>query len=287
MTLLVVGDDSAELRRLGLQLLNHCPRMFREVRTVTGWENLLLYTRIPRAVLVAQLRVTSPDSVPRSPDDTWVGGTPPVTGLAATVFRMSRHFRRVPCVGLGQGTLAEKIGVIDAGGYSSVSREASATEIWEVMQLAMARAKANMRRVDKIFDRRNVRLQDMLSTSPAVVSEDHYGLPPLKDRRHSDFQGLVDRYVSIIHASMEMRIVKVDHDLSGRLADLAGDLAISLASGRDIMDIHRTATEQLSIASRSSAKRKALADESRLMLVGLLGKLLANYRTTAVQTSNG
>ena len=112
------------------------------------------------------------------------------------------------------------------------------------------------------------------------VSERLYSLPPLVERVGEQFDVWVDVYVSIVHTSRQRRIVNEDLDVADRLSQLAVQLRLVEAGGRDVMSIHRAATARISRTVPSQRKRVSLLQESRLLLIGLLGKMVNLYRTS-------
>ncbi|MFP4302891.1 MAG: response regulator transcription factor [Alkalispirochaetaceae bacterium] len=104
-----------------------------------------------------------------------------------------------------------------------------------------------------------------------------YQQESLENSSLSLFESASERYASLIVQAMDRRIYKTVAAGGEGVRDLAADLGFAGAGARDIIDIHTRALA--SLASGGSAKRALLLqEESRLLLVELMGHVLNYYR---------
>jgi hypothetical protein len=100
---------------------------------------------------------------------------------------------------------------------------------------------------------------------------------PLRDQYPETFRKLVAEYESLIEDAISERFFKVDHRLQERLVALAQTLGGIKAGAKDVMDIHRQG-----LAGKTEGvphkKVQIVLEESRYMLITLLGNLLNLYR---------
>jgi DNA-binding response OmpR family regulator len=104
-----------------------------------------------------------------------------------------------------------------------------------------------------------------------------YQQESLENSSLSLFESVSDRYASLINQAMDRRIHNTNASGDQAVRELAADLGFAGVGARDIIDIHTRALT--SLASGGSAKRALLLqEESRLLLVELMGHVLNYYR---------
>ncbi len=107
-----------------------------------------------------------------------------------------------------------------------------------------------------------------------------YGKLPLKAYSKRHFEALVSRYRDLLDAVAEGQKYKVDHRVSARLRDMAGDLGVLKAGPRDLVEIHTEALGEI-ISTLTPQQEPLYAEEGRLMLLELMGYLAGYYRQFA------
>ncbi len=93
-----------------------------------------------------------------------------------------------------------------------------------------------------------------------------------------EFKSKTNQYTSILNIAVQQRFFKVEEENSDKIKKLAIELGFLKASARDIIDIHKEALKFM--LNEDSAKRAFLIkEESRIVLLELMGYLLNFYRT--------
>jgi DNA-binding response OmpR family regulator len=118
------------------------------------------------------------------------------------------------------------------------------------------------------------RLADFMHTP---VTAESMGMAPLRNSAADSFERFIESYGKVLDKAEEMRIYKVEHDLSQPLKDIAEELAFLRASPRDVIDVH---TETLKRRSKEMNQQRysVYVDEGRLVVLELMGYLTALYR---------
>ena len=107
----------------------------------------------------------------------------------------------------------------------------------------------------------------------------------LKEMIPDLFSELTATYAQLLDLSLEEKIFKIDHDISGDLRTLAAKLGFLKASPRDIVDLHTKALKK-KCDNVNLAKVQAYVDEGRLRLLELMGYLTSYYRKYYIGLSN-
>jgi CheY-like chemotaxis protein len=128
-------------------------------------------------------------------------------------------------------------------------------------------------------------LENLANAIQPTITAKMFGAESLKKSLPEVFQELTQQYADLLDLSLEQRILKVDHNISGQLRSLADKLGFFKASPRDVVDIHTKAlkdkTENVKLA-----KLQAYVDEGRLKLLELMGYLTSYYRKYYIGLSN-
>jgi len=117
-----------------------------------------------------------------------------------------------------------------------------------------------------------------------------FGLQPLEQSSPDTFKQIIRHYGDLMELAMEQRAFKVQHDISGKLQDIAEELGFLQAGPRDVVEIHVAALREKTGSAVKQARTQAYIEEGRVMVLQLMGHLVSQYRTysmgtTAVKTS--
>ena len=315
MNLLLIDQDSAYLRSIGLTLQAAIDARIPEVKaslnrssanvsrrnakrwsvwTAHSWHDVLAFTHPPELVLCRNPPEPTVTTVP-DVDDSSVTSEPIVghdevygNHFFAGLRRLSQLFPDAAVAAMVPTTAVNSYEVRLSIAHSGGSRILDADEdvsrwvepLFELAALGQHRLKVNSGRVSfRRSDAAESSVAEMMGETSQITAQ-MYSLGTLVDRVGEQFEVWVDCYVSIVHASRQQRVVQEKIDIAERLAGLAVVLRRYDASGRDVMALHRAATSRISETVDSRRQRSGLLQESRLILVGLLGKLVNLYRTT-------
>ena len=120
--------------------------------------------------------------------------------------------------------------------------------------------------------------EDFRDAAPVPVTAQRFGVLPLRDSLPREFQRLAQAYGETLMLALERRIYKVDHDVGAALHELANRLGSLSAGPRDVVDLHVVALRER-LAQASAEQRPALAEESRFLVLELMGHLVTYYRS--------
>ncbi len=84
-------------------------------------------------------------------------------------------------------------------------------------------------------------------------------------------------YFEILSELIKHRIYKTSTNTSSKVKELASELGFLKASSRDVINIHKEALKKL-VHKSSAIKTYYIKEESRILLVELMGYLLSYYR---------
>lgn len=91
-------------------------------------------------------------------------------------------------------------------------------------------------------------------------------------------------YSTIVGKSVENRIYKLDQDISSEISSLGKLLGRNFATPRDIVNLHTGFLKKFSVSS-PSRKTEVLSEESRIVLLKLMGNLVLYYRNECVKNN--
>lgn len=120
-------------------------------------------------------------------------------------------------------------------------------------------------------------LEQIPANQNTAVASKLYGSLLLQESVPHNFNQLVQQYTQIMDLALEQRIYRVTHPISEQLREIAQQLGFLKASPKDVIDIHTSAIKQ-KISDVPSAKAQAYIEESRIMVLELMGFLVAYYR---------
>ncbi|MEO0421143.1 MAG: response regulator [Pseudomonadota bacterium] len=134
------------------------------------------------------------------------------------------------------------------------------------------------------YEREIAFTEEVGSDGSSPVSSQLYGQRALRLAVPSAFEQLVTAYAEVVGDAIEQRAFHVDHRLSDRLRSMADTMGRLLAKPRDVVEIH---TEALRMQGSGGApeKMRARVEESRYLLLELIGNLCSYYRRQSVGAS--
>ncbi|CAA9212715.1 MAG: response regulator receiver modulated serine phosphatase [uncultured Chloroflexi bacterium] len=120
---------------------------------------------------------------------------------------------------------------------------------------------------------------ERLSSPPrAAITGQTFGLAALREGAPDLFAGLVEDYARLLDLALEQRGYRVEHDLSGRLRDIAERIGFLAGGPRDVVEVHTTALHQR-LRSATPQRAQALVEEARVLVLELMGRLVSYYRS--------
>lgn len=99
----------------------------------------------------------------------------------------------------------------------------------------------------------------------------------IKKAHPQKFKKFVEIYKDIINNALEERVHKTDYDIPSKIKKLSYELSVLKAGTRDVIEIHINALNFF-LPCESPKKTRFVQDESRILLIELLGFLLNHYR---------
>jgi hypothetical protein len=93
-------------------------------------------------------------------------------------------------------------------------------------------------------------------------------------------------YERLLSEALEQRVFKVDHDISGRLRNVAQQLYENNATPRDVVELHFNTLKRL-IPDPESPRAQGLLEIGRLTIVELMGYVLTGYRNRLLDMRAG
>ncbi|MCX6277665.1 MAG: response regulator [Bacteroidetes bacterium] len=104
-----------------------------------------------------------------------------------------------------------------------------------------------------------------------------YNAVSLKIQYPESFQNILKEYDSILNDAIEERFFRVEQHLHEKLNHLSNNLGFLKAGAKDIMDIHRECIIAR-INKANMKEQKVVLEESRLLLIELMGNMINYYR---------
>lgn len=126
-------------------------------------------------------------------------------------------------------------------------------------------------------------LEAISSHHSTSVAATIYGKLPVSEANPAVFGALVARYGHALHHAVEQRTYRVQNSLDDDLREIAQRLRFQNAGPRDVMDIH-VAAIKTELQRANGAGEAFLLEESRPLVLRLMGNLLSLYRLEAIAT---
>jgi hypothetical protein len=129
------------------------------------------------------------------------------------------------------------------------------------------------------------------SKSSTMLTAKTFGLAPLRQAAPEQFQKLTQQYLRLLELGVERRMYKIEHQLGSGLRQIANDLGFLKSSPRDVIDVHTSALNHV-VTQIAPSRTQVYVEESRLMLIELMGYLTNYYRNfytarpTQIETRN-
>jgi DNA-binding response OmpR family regulator len=120
-------------------------------------------------------------------------------------------------------------------------------------------------------------LELITHSSQTSITEQSFGVLRLQQSAPEYFNALVKRFEQNLEMSVEKRILKITHNVEEELLRMAEQLGSVKAGPRDVIDIYLRALKNLSQDAKPQ-KAQVLAEEGRLLVLGLMGNLVSFYR---------
>lgn len=134
---------------------------------------------------------------------------------------------------------------------------------------AIVRALGTTSRTDRDLDRDNPLLQ-----------RSNNARMPLADALPEVFDQFITRYIGLVGRSVEALSYKGQQRPTDEIREMARDLGVINCAPRDLIELHHAAAERAA-ATVHPERAVALAEESRVMLLELMGYLAMHYRDHA------
>lgn len=99
----------------------------------------------------------------------------------------------------------------------------------------------------------------------------------IKEAYSKEFGEFVKQYSAILNDALESRFYKTSNSASEKVIELSAELGFMKASARDVIELHKTALSN-SVESKSAKRAFYIKEESRVLLIELMGYLLNFYR---------
>lgn len=132
-------------------------------------------------------------------------------------------------------------------------------------------------------EREMVSLESISSQPVTSVTATLYGKLPVRETNQAIFGSLVSRYCQILNRAVEQRTYRIDHTLDDDLREIAQRLRFQNGGPRDVLDIHLAAIK-VELRRAAGTNTTLLVEESRSVVLQLMGNLLSLYRLEAIAT---
>ena len=147
-------------------------------------------------------------------------------------------------------------------------------DLTEEKQVEEDRVKA--RRVEQL-EQELQNLTRLSGPSKTTVTAQMFGLKPLRENVDK-FNEFVREYSELLELSIDQRIFNVSHNISKNLGEIAEGLVFLKVGPRDVIDIHTAALKEKIREDTAEQKARAYYEESRIMVLELMGNLVSSYR---------
>ncbi len=120
-----------------------------------------------------------------------------------------------------------------------------------------------------------------------IIEKDNSDLEPpirMKQINNDILTEALASYSTIVGKSVENRIYKLDQDISSDISSLGNLLGKNFATPRDIINLHTGFLKKFSVGS-PSRKTEVISEESRIVLLKLMGNLVLYYRNECVKNN--
>lgn len=211
-------------------------------------------------------------------------GLPDSQGLE-TFARLHTSAPSVPVLVLTSSAEEEELGrsAVEHGAQDYLAKS-DVEPPWLVRAIRYALERARLQREVREIRERERREEEIagverLSRPPGTsISASLYSAGPLRNTAPAEFSSTVEDYAAILERALEHRFHKETVGWSEALRDLSDKLGYLRAGPRDAIEVHTRAVRAL-VANATAARANAYVEESRLVLLELMGNLVSHYRT--------
>lgn len=164
------------------------------------------------------------------------------------------------------------------GAYDYITRPFRNDDLVSRLRTALTKAQE---REDVAASHREMMTFHTLSRRDTNETAMLYNAVPLKTQYPESFQNILKEYDDILSDAIEERFFKVQQHLHEKLNHLSDNLGFLKAGAKDIIDIHR---QCISVRFNKSnlKEQKVILEESRLLLIELMGNLINYYRRKSI-----
>lgn len=141
----------------------------------------------------------------------------------------------------------------------------------------VARVNSIFKLKETLISKRTDEPYNSLTSNNTSLTASIFEQEPIDKAYNKEYNEFCNIYFGILTKLLENRIYKTTNNTSDLVKELAYELGFLKASARDVIKIHKEALKKL--AKKSSAiKTYYIKEESRILLVELMGYLLNHYR---------
>lgn len=134
---------------------------------------------------------------------------------------------------------------------------------------------------DKTASDREMQTFKNLSQRDSRETSVLFNAVPLKMQYPESYRNILNEYDKILSDAIEERCFKVEQHLHEKLNHLSDNLGFLKAGAKDIMDVHRECIiARINMANPK--EQKILLEESRLLLIELMGNMINYYRRKSI-----
>lgn len=144
----------------------------------------------------------------------------------------------------------------------------------------LARVHAVFRLKDSIINQRLNQPYTALTQNNTRQTAVAFQLRSIEETYPEQFQELVQKYLAIQKKAVQQRIYKTENTISDTIREIALDLGFMKANARDVIDLHNATLEKMP-PNQSTQLTYYMRDESKIILVELLGNLVNFYRNSS------
>ena len=208
-------------------------------------------------------------------------GLPDSHGIE-TFVRLHMAAPSLPVLVLTSSRDEEDLGrkAVEQGAQDYLSKaEVSAPWLIRAVRYALERARLQREVRETQLRDREIAGVEALSRDPGTnVTASLYSNGALREGLPDAFAAAVRQYTCVLEVALEHRVHKETNGCSQPLRELGDRLGFLRTGPRDVIEIHTCALRAL-VKQAPAIKANAYVEESRLVLLELMGNLVSYYRT--------
>jgi DNA-binding response OmpR family regulator len=206
---------------------------------------------------------------------------PDIPGIEfCKAIKLDNRFKTIPVVLISgiRVSAEDRLMALSSGASEYLARPVKPGEMVSSLRKAIANSRD---REDQAAASREMASFQSMSNEQTKETAVIYNGAPLKREYPESFQRLLVEYNQLLDKAIEFRFFLVEKNLHDRLTNLAGNLGFLKAGARDIIDLHRQCIVDRMDKAHPKEQRVIL-EESRLMLIELMGYLINYYRRKSI-----